>query len=417
MDQKIIQNFSDAAYGLFIHFGLYSIPGGIWNGVRAPHGSEWMMRNLQIPLAEYRELQKVFDPQKLSAKYYVRKAKEWGMKYLVLTAKHHDGFSLYDTAVSDYSVMNSPYGKDIVREFADACREEGMPFGIYYSQMQDWEHPDADGNTWDFKKEDKDFSRYFYEKALPQVKELLTNYGDVFLMWFDTPYDMPVELCRELADTVHALQPNCLVNGRIGYRLGDYRQMADNYIPVLPYLGAWEVPMTLNSSWGYCAHDPSCSTPAQIIAKLISVRSRGGNVLLNVSPNGEGVIAENSVEALDAVSAWLSHNGDAVYNTATAPVFPYMQRFGNIGCGKDGSLYLFIEHYPDFPHRISLLGLKNRVIKAELLASGEELRFSQSYELARDERRLYVFLPEKAPDAPVTVVKLTIEGMPEAQTL
>ena len=212
--------FREAKYGLFIHWGIYSIPGGEWKGQPAPHGSEWMMRNLEIPFKDYSRLADIFNPEQLDARFYVKKAKEWGMKYLVLTAKHHDGFALYDTAVSDYSVMHTPYGKDIVREFADACKEEGLPFGIYYSQMQDWEHPDGDGNNFDYKKDEKVFSRYFYEKALPQVKELLTNYGDVFLMWFDTPYDMPRELCAELADTVHELQPSCLINGRIGYGLG-----------------------------------------------------------------------------------------------------------------------------------------------------------------------------------------------------
>lgn len=411
------ENFERAAYGLFIHFGLYAIPGGIWEGKRAPHGSEWMMRNLEIPLKDYSRLADIFNPEKLDARFYVKKAKEWGMKYLVLTAKHHDGFCLYDTAVSDYSVMHTPYGKDIVREFADACREEGLPFGIYYSQMQDWEHPDGDGNNFDYKKDEKVFSRYFYEKALPQVKELLTNYGDVFLMWFDTPYDMPRELCAELADTVHRLQPSCLINGRIGYGLGDYRQMADNSIPSRSYHGTWEVPMTLNSSWGYHKADLSCHSPETVISKLVSVCGKGGNVLLNVSPDAEGLISEASIETLDKVSEWLSHNGDAIYNKAPAPDFPYVTRFGTVGAGKDGALYLFVERYPDFPHRISLTGLENKVKSASLLKDGTPLRFGQSYEQARDERRMYIFLPEEAPDSPVTVVKLEIEGEPRTQVL
>lgn len=411
------ENFERAAYGLFIHFGLYAIPGGIWEGKRAPHGSEWMMRNLEIPFKDYSRLADIFNPEQLDARFYVKKAKEWGMKYLVLTAKHHDGFALYDTAVSDYSVMHTPYGKDIVREFADACKEEGLPFGIYYSQMQDWEHPDGDGNNFDYKKDEKVFSRYFYEKALPQVKELLTNYGDVFLMWFDTPYDMPRELCAELADTVHELQPSCLINGRIGYGLGDYRQMADNSIPARSYHGTWEVPMTLNSSWGYHKADLSCYSPETVIGKLVSVCGKGGNVLLNVSPDAEGLISEASIETLDKVSEWLSRNGDAIYNKAPAPDFPYVTRFGTVGAGKDGALYLFVERYPDFPHRISLTGLENKVVRASLLKNGQELRFSQSYEVARDERRLYIFLPEEAPDSPVTVVKLEIEGEPRTQVL
>lgn len=415
--EKRLSFFSDIGYGLFIHFGLYAIPGGIWKGKRAPHGSEWMMRNLEIPLAEYSRLAEEFDPKDLDPYFYVRKAKEWGMKYLVLTAKHHDGFCLYDTAVSDYSVMHTPYGKDIVRAFADACREEGMPFGIYYSQMQDWAHPDADGNNFDFKKEEKVFSRYFYEKALPQVKELLTNYGDVFLMWFDTPYDMPKELCLELTEAVHAIQPGCLVNGRVGYGYGDYRQMADNSIPVLSYRTAWEVPMTLNSSWGYHKADLTCSSPETVIRKLTEVRGKGGNVLLNVSPDGRGVISEESVKALDAVGAWLKENGDAIYNTVPAPDFPYTVSWGTVAAGKDNTLYLIVLKYPDFPYRVSLKCLENKVLRASLLRDGTELRFAQSYELARDERRLYVFLPEQKPDEIVTVIKLELDGAPSAQIL
>ena len=261
--------FKRAGYGLFVHFGLYSMLGGVYKGTPSPRNAEWIMRHLQIPVAEYKKLAEKFDPAALDPTDIVRRAKAWGMQYVVVTAKHHDGFALYDSKVSDYNVMHTPHGKDIIRAFAEACAKEKMPFGIYYSQMQDWEHPDGNGNTWDFEPAGQDFSKYFYGKCLPQVKELLTNYGDLCLLWFDTPYDMPKPLCEELAREVKALQPNCLINGRIGYNLGDYRQMADNSIPRNHYDGAFEVPMMVKRSIVYPVNGEA---PSAVIAFGVILR-------------------------------------------------------------------------------------------------------------------------------------------------
>ena len=416
MDQ--LDRFSRAGYGLFVHFGLYAMLGGVYKGTPSPRNAEWIMRHLQIPVSEYKALAKIFDPAALDARDIVRRAKGWGMQYVVVTAKHHDGFALYDTKVSDYNVKNTPYGRDIIKDFADACREEGMPFGIYYSQMQDWEHPDGNGNTWDFDPSKQDFSRYFYGKCLPQVKELLTQYGDVYLMWFDTPYDMPKALCEELANTVRQLQPDCLINGRIGYRLGDYRQMADNSIPRNVYHGAFEAPMTLNRSWGYSAPDTEWATPADVIRNLVQIRGRGGNLLLNIGPDGCGNVPKASIDVLDAVGAWLRENGDSIYGTDPFPDLPYLTRWGDVTYRREtNTLYLHVLQYPKLHPRISLLALASRVREVKLLQGGQALSFAQAYDLAREEHRLSVTVPTEAPDPVDTVIAVALADEPRVQPL
>ena len=410
--------FREAKYGLFIHWGIYAIPGGEWKGEPSPHGTEWIMKNMRIPVAEYKELAKEFNPVNFDPYFYVRRAKQWGMNYIVFTAKHHDGFAMYDTKVSDYSIMNTPYGKDIVKQLADVCAEEGMTFCLYYSQMQDWEHPDGNGNTWDFNKDEQDFKRYFYEKALPQVKELLTNYGKIGMMWFDTPYDMPIELCRELADTVRECQPDCLINGRIGYGLGDFREAADNAIPLLSMDKCWEVPMTLNDTWGYSHTDNNFKDVRAVVRNLVRIVGKGGNLVLNVGPDEFGCIPERSDEILCQVGEWLEKNGESIYGTSNIPNFPYMISWGDMTYNKQSEvLYLHVQNYPHFPYRILLTGLKTKAESVTLLRDGTPLKISQSYEIARDEHRLYIFLPEVCPDADDTVVAVKLAGKAEVQEI
>ncbi|MDO5423040.1 MAG: alpha-L-fucosidase [Eubacteriales bacterium] len=391
--------FSDAHYGLFIHWGLYSLMGGVHEGKEIPYGAEWIQKNAGIPLHEYRKLAARFNPVKFDAAEVVRRAKKWGMKYIVFTAKHVDGFAMYDSKVSSYNIMHTPYRQDPLRALADECEKQGLMLGIYYSQNQDWEDPNGWGNELDFPpNSEKDFAKYFHEKALPQVKELLTNYGKVGLMWFDTPYSMPKELCEELRAAVNALQPNCLINGRIGYNLGDYREMADNEIPVLPYEKPWETPMTLNQTWGYSSVDEHWKSPAEVIERLVEVVEKGGNLLLNVGPDGLGNIPEGSCAVLDEVGAWLEKNGESIYGTAGVPAFPYQNRWGHI-TRKGTRLYLHVFRYPDFPYEILLCNLRQKVRKVTLLETGEALTFYQSYEIGRNEYRFRVILPEK-PERP-----------------
>ena len=402
--------FSKAKYGLFIHWGLYAMMGGIYQGEEVPYGAEWIMKNARIPLGEYRKNQERFNPKKFDAEKWVKYAAGWGMKYLVFTAKHHDGFAMYDTKVSDYNVMNTPFGRDVVRELSIACEKYGIVFCLYYSQMQDWEDENGWGNDWDFQEnEKKDFEKYFREKVKPQVKELLTCYAKIGLIWFDTPYTMPEIFCRELKDWVKKWQPDCLINGRIGYGLGDYRQMSDNEIPVLAFHGLWETPVTLNDTWGYSSVDQNWKTPKEILGKLVDAVGKGGNLLLNIGPDGIGNIPEGSVAVLEEVGRWIEKNGESVYGTEPVPDFPYQIRWGKLTM-RPGKLYLHVFQYPRFPYEIMLAELKTRVNKVYILDSGKELEFYQSYEPGRDEYRFRIILPEKCEDSLDLVVCAELDG-------
>ena len=401
--------FNAARYGLFIHWGLYAQLGGIWNGVHYPHGTEWIMRNAQIPLAEYRKLAETFDPVDFDAEAWASAAESFGSKYLCFTAKHHDGFAMYDSKVSDYNIMHTPFGRDVVKELAEACRRHNIKFCLYYSQMQDWEDPDGDGNTWDFKPEEKHFERYFENKVKPQVRELLTNYGEVSMMWFDTPYDMPPDLSRELQELVHSIQPDCIISGRIGYGLGDFREMNDNNIPTVRFPYDWECPMTLNNTWGYSFDDENWKTPQQVLERLVTINGKGGNLLLNIGPDANGVVPEKSREVLKTVGAFLKDCGESIYGTQAAEDPVYLNYWG--GCTQRGDrLYLHVFHYPAEPHELRIYNLETKVRRVFLLQSGGELRFLQKYEIARDEYRLCIFLPEKPLNPLDTVVALELDG-------
>src|SRR5215204_5781767 len=216
--------FREARFGMFIHWGLYSVPAGEWKGKLVPGLGEWIMNRAKIPVTEYEQLTNQFNPVKFNGEEIVRLAKNAGMKYIVITSKHHDGFAMYQSKVSKYNIFDAtPFKRDPLKELADAARKAGIRLGFYYSQTQDWHEPDAIGNDWDFKNEStKNFQKYLDEKVKPQVTELLTNYGPIGLIWFDTPRNISKEQSRELVDLVHKLQPDCLVSGRVGNGLGDY---------------------------------------------------------------------------------------------------------------------------------------------------------------------------------------------------
>ena len=318
--------FKDAKFGLFIHWGLYAIPAGEWKGQHVPGIGEWIMNRARIPVAEYEQLAKQWNPVKFDPDAWVRMAQDAGMKYIVITSKHHDGFALFDSKVTRWDVVDAtPFKRDILKELSAACQKHGMPLGFYYSQAQDWHEPGGAGNDWDFGpdlgpdgKERKDYDGYLRAKAEPQVRELLTGYGPVALIWFDTPRMMTPERARRFSDLVRSLQPNTLIDGRLG-AAGDYVSTGDNVIPTQVQNEAWEVPATINHTWGFRKDDQDWKSPGEVAFKLVDIVSKGGNYLLNVGPTAEGVIPQGSQETLRTVGRWLKVNGEAVYGASPTP--------------------------------------------------------------------------------------------------
>ena len=320
-----MQWFRQAKYGLFIHWGLYCIPAGEWKGQHYQHIGEWIMHDAQIPVKEYEQLASQFNPVKFNAEEWVQMAQDAGMKYIVITSKHHDGFAMYHSQVSKYNVYDAtPFHRDPLKELSEAAARHHIKFGFYYSQVQDWHEPDGNGNTWDFGPDDghKNFDKYMNEKALPQVRELLTGYGPLCLLWFDTPRGQisadHADRGQKFIDQVHELQPATLIDGRLGIK-GDYRSMGDNSIPNEVVHEDWEVPATINHTWGFKKDDTDWKTPEDITFKLVDIVSKGGNYLLNVGPTSEGVIPQASQDNLRAVGRWLKVNGEAIYGAGPTP--------------------------------------------------------------------------------------------------
>lgn len=335
--------FRQAKYGLFIHWGLYSIPAGTWNGREIPGLGEWIMHNAPVPLPDYVKLATRFNPVKFDAEAWVQMAEDAGMKYIVITSKHHDGFAMFHSKVSPYNIFDAtPFHRDPLKELAAACARHHMPFGFYYSQAQDWHEPNGAGNNHDFGPDDqKDFDQYLRGKAEPQVRELLTGYGPVCLLWFDTPRMMTAERGQRFVDLVHQLQPATLIDGRLGTS-GDYVSTGDNVIPPSGMVGDWEVPATTNHTWGFRTDDTDWKSPSDITFKLVDIASKGGNYLLNIGPRSDGVIPEIVQSNLRTVGRWLKVNGAAVYGAQRSP---FGEEFGDDAAkevGPDGKP-LFIE--------------------------------------------------------------------------
>ncbi len=324
--------FKKAGFGMMVHFGLYSILGGEWKGKRTMDIAEWIQSDFRIPNAEYGQLANIFNPICFSAEEWVLLAKSAGMQYIVVTAKHHEGFALFKSEYDSFnSVDGTPFGRDIIAELAEACYKHGLKLGLYYSQAIDWHephgggyskgrtHPDAnlergtveglDGrgaawcNDWDFPdNKNKDYTKCFEGKIKTQMKELLTKYGDLCLIWCDTPIDITEAQSRELYEMIKHYQPDCLVNSRIGNNMGDYRSWGDNQIPD-EYMaeGLFETPATLNTSWGYKYFDANWKDAKRVLELKEHLNSRGINYLLNVGPDHLGRIPAPSVDILRAV--------------------------------------------------------------------------------------------------------------------
>jgi alpha-L-fucosidase len=412
--ERRLKWWREARFGMFIHWGLYAVPAGEWKGQLIPGIGEWIMNRAKIPVREYEQLAAQFNPVKFDAEEWVQIAKNAGMKYIVITAKHHDGFAMYHSKVSKFNIVDAtPFKRDPLKELAAAAQKAGIKLCFYYSQTQDWHEPDAVGNDWDFPDESKkNFTRYFEEKVKPQVRELLTHYGPIGLIWFDTPRNITREQSQELVDLVHQLQPDCLVSGRVGHGVGDYDSVGDNQISVGQVRRDWETPVTLNDTWGYKKDDHNWKPTSILIRQMVQVVSRGGNYLLNVGPTAEGRIPQPSVERLAEVGQWLKTNSEAVYGNGPSP-FPYELPWGLITT-KPRKLYL---HVFDWPKKeLVLYGLESKVQRAYLLSNKNRLKITQQSDDKLDHHALTVQQPAVAPDKHDSVIVLEIQGEPRVET-
>ena len=413
VDHPALTWWREARFGMFIHWGLYALPAGIWKGEPVDGIGEWIMLRKRIPRAEYEVLAKQFNPVRFDARAWVQLAVDAGMRYLVITSKHHDGFALFHSPCCPYNIVDAtPFGRDPLAELADACREAGLKLGFYYSQDQDWHDPDGACNDWDFVEEEKDFAAYLERKVKPQVRELLTRYGPVGLIWFDTPFTITREHSIELRDFVHRLQPDCLVSGRIGNDVGDYGSLGDNQIPAGRVQADYETPATLNDTWGFKSTAHHWKSTETLLLLLIDLASKGVNYLLNVGPTAEGVIPEPSVERLRAIGAWMRTNGEAIYGTGGSP-FPY-EHDGLRMTVKPGRLFL---HLLQPAATLVIHGLRSAVTGARLLGSAAAVRYTQDRTAAGEVDRLSLELPDLSGCDQVPVVALDLAGEAEADPL
>jgi len=398
MDRRMAW-WREGKFGMFIHWGLYAIPAGEWKGKKVSGIGEWIMHRGNIPVEEYAPLQKQFNPVKFNAQQWVDIAKRAGMKYIVITSKHHDGFCLFDSKLTDYDVMGSPFRRDILKELADECHQQGIRICWYHSIM-DWYQPDAKGAN---------FPKYA-QHMRGQLKELLTNYGKIGVLWFDGEWinEWTEEQGRQLEQYIRGLQPDLIVNNRVGKRKrspGDFGT-PEQTIPATGMPGwDWETCMTMNNTWGFKKDDHNWKSTEDIIRKLVDIVSKGGNFLLNVGPTAEGLIPQPSVDRLDAVGKWLDINGASIYGTSASA-------FSRLSWGrctqKPGVLYLHVFQWPA-DGQLVVPGLQNKVRKAYLLADADR----KELETARADDNLVVTVPAKAPDPIDTVVVLEIEGEPK----
>ena len=393
----------DSRFAMFIHWGLYSELGGKWNDKTQYGIAEWIMRRAQIPVTEYEKVAGRFNPTNFNADEWAQLAKDAGMRHIMITAKHHEGFAMFKSAASPYNIVDAtPFKRDPMKELSVSCRDKGLRFGFYYSQTQDWHERDAVGNDWDFKNGAGDFQHYLKTKALPQIRELLSNYGPIAGVWFDTPGPITPEQSKGLVDLVHTLQPLALVNSRIGNGLGDYETLGDQEIPRLPRPGLWETPDTANDTWAYAWYDRDWKSPTEIAERLVRVVSRGGTYLLNVGPDGTGRIPAQSARILREVGKWVHAHEDAIHGTDATP-------FGPLAWGectaRGNTLFLHVFQWPA-DGKLVLPGLRSKVKRATL--EGEKIK------TAREESLLVISVPKLRPDTLIPVVTLELAGPVDA---
>jgi len=395
------QWFGDAKFGIFIHWGLYSELGNEWKGKSYYGSGEWIMNRAKIPAAEYAQTAAEFNPTNFNAADWARFVKESGARYLVITAKHHEGFAMFDSKASPFNIVDAtPYHQDPMTALAAACRSDGLKFGFYYSQFLDWHEPDGGGNTWDFPKDKKNYQKYYAEKSIPQIQELLSNYGPLDLIWFDMPGGLNRTQTLAFMAQVRQLQPDCLISSRVGNGLGDFRDLGDSELPSRVMDGPWEALFTHNDSWGFVKNDFDFKSPREILHLLAYTSARGGNLILNVGPDGTGRIPEISQRYLRQVGRWLAVNGESIFATTHSPIPD--QPWG-VATLKTNRLFLHVFERPR-DGIIFVPGFDARSKRAVMLVNGRRLKWEQ----VGDDLKIH--LPAELPDADDTVVAVDFTG-------
>ncbi len=381
----------EAKFGMFIHWGLYSVLGR----------HEWVMENEAIPLDEYEKLADVFQPKKNAARRWAKLAKRAGMKYMVMTTKHHDGFCLFNSELTDYCAPKRACGRDLVAEYVEAARAEGLRVGFYYSLM-DWHHPDGARCA-----EDENARKRFVEYIHGQIRELCTNYGKIDILWYDVAWPLDAEgwESEKMNRMVRELQPDIIVNNR-NKLPGDFSTPEQKIVPEREGR-AWEVCMTMNDSWGYHRADDAWKSPKRIIRNLITCARDGGNYLLNIGPRADGSVPPPSVRILNAVGEWMDKYGHTIYGAevcgAKRSVFAGFTRKGK-------TLYVHVHFWPG--ETVTIGGLRSKVVGARLLPEGKKVAFRQ------DRFRVqFVGLPEDPPDKLVSVLEVECASVPKQDML
>ena len=412
----------EARFGMFIHWGVYAIPAGEWNGKPVKGISEWIQSKGKIPSAEYARLKDQFNPIQYDADAWVRLAKDAGMNYIVITSKHHDGFCLWDSAQTDWDIASTPYKKDLLKPLAEACQKYGVKLCFYHSIM-DWKHPDYSvkkpwrGNA-DHPNPDMD-AYTTYMKA--QLKELLTEYGEIGVLWFDGEWEgaWTHERGEDLDDYLRAIQPSIIINNRVDKgrqgmkgmnKEGDFRGDFGTPEQEIPHTGFpgvdWESCMTMNTSWGYKASDQNWKSTEQLIRNLVDIASKGGNYLLNVGPTAEGLIPAPSIERLQEMGEWMKLNGESIHGTVASPL-PELN-WGRCTLKKEGDTTVFYLHVFEWPEDGTLVVPGLRIdpssVECSLLADGTPLKGVSS------DDHFTVKVGPHAPDPTDSVIILKVKG-------
>ena len=402
-DQRLAW-FNNARFGMFIHWGVYSVPAGKYKGQEIPSDSCFIAERTKMPLTDYHAFAAQFNPTQYDPEAWVRLARDAGMKYIVITTKHHDGFALFDSKASEWDMVDAtPYGKDLITPLAEACRKYGIKLGFYYSQCEDWGNPGGRirKGKWDPLQEGE-FMDYIHQIAVPQVKELLTNYGDVSVFWWDTPTKMTQEASDALIEQLK-LQPGIIHNNRLGFYDGDL-QTPEQHIPSTAEGHSWEACMTIRDTWGFKLSDRNFKSTQTLLHNLIDIASKGGNYLLNVGPTSEGLIPATSQERLREIGEWMQLYGDSIYGTqASLFARPVWGRTTFKSEPEGAILYL---HVFDWKQDGTLfIPVGNEVLSCALLNDRE-----QTFEVGRNAEGLTVTMRGATPNPICSVIELRLKG-------